>query len=139
VINLNWVKRHYIQCNLVNMMLIYYFFRISNLTEWWNLTWHWKIGPKSFYFPVSFAKGSLDGNSLEVEKLNQVDLSRIVTRHTEQHLSDPLQAEDLILDGQLVVRGKVNGQNLSEEYANTLMVRRIVQFSFQCTTTSITD
>nr|XP_016937233.1 uncharacterized protein LOC108015338 [Drosophila suzukii] len=77
---------------------------------------------RDFQWPkISFAKGSLDGNSLEVEKLNQVDLSRIVTRHTEQHLSDPLQAEDLILDGQLVVRGKVNGQNLSEEYANTLM------------------
>jgi len=89
VINLNWVKRHYIQCNLVNMMLIYYFFRISNLTEWWNLTWHWKIGPKSFYFPVSFAKGSLDGNSLEVEKLNQVDLSRIVTRPTDFLRTNP--------------------------------------------------
>ncbi|XP_016948778.1 uncharacterized protein LOC108023667 [Drosophila biarmipes] len=77
---------------------------------------------RDFQWPkIAFAKGSLDGNSLEVEKLNQVDLSMVVTLHTEQHLSVPLHAEDLLLDGQMVVRGKVNGQNLSEEYANTLM------------------
>ncbi|KAH8366688.1 hypothetical protein KR084_011853 [Drosophila pseudotakahashii] len=71
---------------------------------------------------VAFAKGSLDGNELEVEELNQVNLSRVVTRYTEQHLSDPLRADELLLDGQLVVHGKVNGHNLTEEYANTLMI-----------------
>ncbi|KAI8033819.1 uncharacterized protein LOC128265144 isoform X1 [Drosophila gunungcola] len=71
---------------------------------------------------VAFSQGSLDGNSLDVEELNQVVLSQVVTRHTEQHLGDSLTAQELFLDGQLVVRGNVNGRNLSEEYANTLMV-----------------
>ncbi|EDX00884.1 uncharacterized protein LOC6523903 [Drosophila yakuba] len=71
---------------------------------------------------VAFARGSLDGNFLEAEELNQVNLSLVVTRFTEQHLSDPLEADDLLLDGQLMVRGNVNGQNLSQEYANTLMI-----------------
>ncbi|XP_016998578.2 uncharacterized protein fs(1)N [Drosophila takahashii] len=71
---------------------------------------------------MTFAKGSLDGNELQVEELNQVNLSRVVTRYTEQHLSDPLQADELLLDGQLVVHGRVNGHNLTEEYANTLMI-----------------
>lgn len=59
---------------------------------------------------------------MEVEELNEVNLSLVVTRFTEQQLSDPLEADDLLLDGQLVVRGTVNGYNLPEEYANTLMV-----------------
>ncbi|KAH8250475.1 hypothetical protein KR038_003439 [Drosophila bunnanda] len=71
---------------------------------------------------VTFAQGSLDGNSLAVDQLNQMDLSRVVTRHTAQHLPENLTAEELLLDGQvLVVGGSVNGRNLSAEYANTLM------------------
>ncbi|XP_033171872.1 uncharacterized protein LOC117148548 [Drosophila mauritiana] len=78
---------------------------------------------RDFQVPkIAFAKGSLDGNFLEVEELNQVNLSLVVSRFTEQQLSDPLQADDLLLDGQLVVRGTVNGYNLPEEYTNTLMI-----------------
>ncbi|KAH8419645.1 hypothetical protein KR009_000239 [Drosophila setifemur] len=70
---------------------------------------------------VTFAQGSLDGNYLKVDQLNQVELSRVLTRHTEQVLRDPLQAEEIFLDGEIVVEGRVNGQNLSEKYSNTLM------------------
>ncbi|XP_020802753.1 uncharacterized protein LOC110179517 [Drosophila serrata] len=70
---------------------------------------------------ITFSQGSLDGNSLTVEQLNQVDLSRVVTRHTEQHLAGNLTVEELLLDGQMLVGGSVNGRNLSAEYANTLM------------------
>ncbi|KAH8342218.1 hypothetical protein KR059_007442 [Drosophila kikkawai] len=73
-------------------------------------------GPK-----VTFAQGSLDGNSLAVEQLNQVVMSRVVTRNTEQHLVGNLTAEELLLEGQLQVGDSVNGRNLSAEYANTLM------------------
>ncbi|XP_016976896.1 uncharacterized protein LOC108042915 isoform X2 [Drosophila rhopaloa] len=71
---------------------------------------------------LAFSQGSLDGNSLNLEELNHVDMSQVVTRHTEQHLNDPISAQDLFLDGKLVVWGRVNNRNLSEEYANTLMI-----------------
>ncbi|XP_017086782.1 uncharacterized protein LOC108118540 [Drosophila eugracilis] len=70
---------------------------------------------------VAFAKGSLDGNVFEVEELNHLHLSRVVTRNTEQYLDGFLKADDLYLDGQLMARANVNSQNLSEEYSNTLM------------------
>ncbi|XP_017054967.1 uncharacterized protein LOC108097278 [Drosophila ficusphila] len=83
---------------------------------------------------MKFAQGSLDGNSLEVEQLNQVNLSRVVTLHTEQHLSEPLTADELFLDGHLMVRGSVDGRNLSEEYSNTLMTNPLTE---QCVETPL--
>lgn len=74
------------------------------------------------FLSVTFALGSLDGNSLEVEQLNGVDMSSVVTLHTEQVLVENLTAEEVLLEGQILVGGRVNGRNLSEEYANTLMV-----------------
>lgn len=60
-----------------------------------------------------------------MEQLNHLNLSRVVTLHTPQHLSFPLLAQELHLDdaGQVqLLEGLVNGRNLSEEYANTLLV-----------------
>ncbi|KAH8273432.1 hypothetical protein KR018_000117 [Drosophila ironensis] len=77
---------------------------------------------------VTFAPGSLDGNHLEVELLNGLNLSQVVTTNKEQWLSEPLKAEELFLDnGNLEVRGLVNGRNLSEEFANTLMTSGVAQ------------
>ncbi|XP_017096211.2 uncharacterized protein fs(1)N [Drosophila bipectinata] len=71
---------------------------------------------------VTFSQGSLDGNHLEVEQLNDLDLSQVVTLHTEQELTGPLIADEVLLkDGLLSVQGTVNGRNLSEDYDNTLM------------------
>ncbi|KAH8269889.1 hypothetical protein KR044_000605, partial [Drosophila immigrans] len=76
--------------------------------------------------PVRFAAGALDDNALQVEQLNHVNLSRIVTRHTEQQLSFPqLLLQELHLEGGHVLlppQGLVNGRNLSQEYENTLLV-----------------
>ncbi|KAH8289739.1 hypothetical protein KR054_010197 [Drosophila jambulina] len=70
---------------------------------------------------VTFLQGSLDGNSLAVEQVNELNLSRVVTRNTEQHLAGNLTVEEMLLDGELIVGTSVNGRNLSEEYKNTLM------------------
>ncbi|XP_022211785.2 uncharacterized protein LOC111067071 [Drosophila obscura] len=77
--------------------------------------------------PLTFAAGSLDYNGLEVEQLNSVNLSRLVTLHTEQQLLEPLLAVELLLDGVMTVQGLVNGRNLSQEYANTLMINSLEQ------------
>lgn len=83
-----------------------------------------------FSISVTFSKGSLDGNQLEVEHLNDLDLSQVVTLHTEQELTEPLDVGEVLLkDGQLTVRGSVNGRNLSEDYDNTLMVRLVLFYS----------
>lgn len=73
--------------------------------------------------PVSFAQGSLDNNALRIGQLNELNLTRVVTLHTEQNLSFPLAANELhLVDGRVQLHGLVNGRNLSEEYANTLLV-----------------
>ncbi|KAH8394481.1 hypothetical protein KR222_011636 [Zaprionus bogoriensis] len=72
---------------------------------------------------VGFASGALDKNTLQVAQLNHLNLSHIVTLHTPQNLSFPLLARELHLkdQGQVQLEGPVNGRNLSEEYANTLL------------------
>ncbi|EDW00449.1 uncharacterized protein LOC6565407 [Drosophila grimshawi] len=73
--------------------------------------------------PVRFAKGALDTNALHVGQLNGLNLSRVVTLHTPQNLSFPFVAQELHLDdGQVQLHGLVNGHNLTEEYANTLLI-----------------
>ncbi|XP_034649869.1 uncharacterized protein LOC117889576 [Drosophila subobscura] len=72
--------------------------------------------------PITFAAGSLDHNSLTLEQLNHLNLSHLVTLHTEQQLLAPFVAEELLLDGVMEVQGLVNGRQLSQEYANTLMM-----------------
>ncbi|XP_033247791.1 uncharacterized protein LOC108164646 [Drosophila miranda] len=93
-----------------------------NVTEWLldtvRVDRDW-LGPQT---PITFADGSLDHNALEVEQLNHVNLSRLVTLHTEQHLLEPLLTEELLLDGMMQVQGLVNARNLSQEYANTLRI-----------------
>lgn len=74
---------------------------------------------------INFASGALDNNVLHVEQLNHLNLSRVVTLHTAQNLTFPLVAKELHLDdaGHVeLLEGLVNGRNLSEEYANTLLV-----------------
>ncbi|KAL7745190.1 hypothetical protein ACLKA6_008241 [Drosophila palustris] len=73
--------------------------------------------------PITFTPGSLDNNALRVEQLNHLNLSDVVTLHTEQHLSYPLLAKELqLIDGHVLLQGLVNGRNLFEEYSNTLLV-----------------
>lgn len=73
--------------------------------------------------PVSFAQGALDNNALLVGQLNKINLDNVVTLHTQQNLSFPLVAKELHLaDGHVQLDGRVNGRNLSMEYANTLLV-----------------
>ncbi|XP_030563127.1 uncharacterized protein LOC115764321 [Drosophila novamexicana] len=93
-----------------------------NITEWMYDTlrvdrdWQTEM-------PVSFAQGSLDNNALRIGQLNELNLTRVVTLHTEQNLSFPLVANELHLaDGRVQLHGLVNGRNLSEEYANTLLI-----------------
>jgi len=62
-----------------------------------------------------------------VNQLNHLNLSHVVTLHTEQQLSYPLVAKELHLDdGHVLMQGLVNGLNLSEEYSNTLLVSVIL-------------
>ncbi|XP_034109854.1 uncharacterized protein LOC117571688 isoform X1 [Drosophila albomicans] len=95
-----------------------------NVTEWLHDTIRvdrdWQTESS-----VRFAAGALDNNSLHVEQLNHLNLSRVVTLHTVQELSFPqLMLQELHLnDGHVLLpQGLVNGRNLSEEYDNTLLV-----------------
>ncbi|TDG41250.1 hypothetical protein AWZ03_012334 [Drosophila navojoa] len=93
-----------------------------NITEWIHDTLrvdrNWQ--PDT---PVKFAPGALDNNALQVAQLNEIKLDRIVTLHTQQNLSLPLVAKELHLaDGHVKLEGRVNGRNLSMEYANTLLI-----------------
>ena len=73
--------------------------------------------------PVSFTQSALDNNGLEVGQLNALNLTNVVTLHTQQNLSYPVVTKELYLaNGHLKLDGLVNGHNLSEEYANTLLV-----------------
>ncbi|XP_034490337.1 uncharacterized protein LOC117793982 [Drosophila innubila] len=73
--------------------------------------------------PVTFTPGALDNNALQVKQLNHLNLSHVVTLHTEQHLIYPLLAQELQLDdGHVLLQGLVNGHNLFEEFSNTLLV-----------------
>ncbi|KAH8387616.1 hypothetical protein KR093_008176, partial [Drosophila rubida] len=97
-----------------------------NVTEWLHDTIRvdrdWQAEA-----PVRFAAGALDNSALQVELLNHLNLSRIVTLHTAQELGEAqLLLPELHLDDDghvlLPPEGLVNGRNLSEEYANTLLV-----------------
>lgn len=93
-----------------------------NVTEWiydtLRVDRNWRAAAA-----ISFSPGSLDFNELQVNQLNHLNLSHVVTLHTEQQLSYPLVAKELHLDdGHVLMQGLVNGLNLSEEYSNTLLV-----------------
>ncbi|XP_061391629.1 uncharacterized protein LOC133327068, partial [Musca vetustissima] len=98
--------------------------QLSNcsLAEWLNDTLRLD---QDQYIPhyLHFAPGSLDGNSLNVAFINNLDLSRVITLNTPQIFNESLQFSELYLqDGFIEVNGSVNGLDLEEEYNNTLMI-----------------
>ncbi|XP_050332052.1 uncharacterized protein LOC126760454 isoform X1 [Bactrocera neohumeralis] len=70
---------------------------------------------------LTFAPGSLNGNSFYASFLNDIDLSQIVTLHTAQNLTGNITFSELNLNGQIHVKGAINGVDLQKEYENTLM------------------
>ncbi|XP_065365720.1 uncharacterized protein fs(1)N [Calliphora vicina] len=70
---------------------------------------------------LQFAAGSLDGNSLSVHFIKDIDLTRIITLNTPQSFNESVQFSDVILNGVISTKGLVNKVNLEEEFNNTLM------------------
>nr|XP_014087133.2 uncharacterized protein LOC106615441 isoform X2 [Bactrocera oleae] len=70
---------------------------------------------------LTFAPGSLNGNSFYASYLNDIDLSQVVTLHTAQNLTGNITFSELNLNGQIHVKGTINGVDLQKEYENTLM------------------
>lgn len=72
---------------------------------------------------MHFVAGSLDGNSLTVKFIQDIDMSRVLTLYTNQSFNDSIKFSNVQLQGSIDVKGHVNGMDLLKEFNNTLMVR----------------
>ncbi|XP_067637390.1 uncharacterized protein fs(1)N isoform X2 [Eurosta solidaginis] len=90
------------------------------LEEWFNDTLRLDR-PQEIEDDLIFASRTLDGNSFFVNRLNDIDLSEIVTLYTAQNLTGNVSFSELHLDGEIRVNGSVNDVDLKKEYENTLM------------------
>lgn len=77
---------------------------------------------------MHFAPGVLNGNSLQAEFLNDINMSSIITLNTPQNLTNNLIFSKIYLEGQITSKGPINEIDLQQEFNNTLLVSAIFKF-----------
>ncbi|TMW54157.1 hypothetical protein DOY81_000741 [Sarcophaga bullata] len=70
---------------------------------------------------LQFTAGSIDGNSLTVKFMQDIDMSRVLTIHTKQSFNETVKFSNVYLQGFIETKGQINGKDLMQEYNNTLM------------------